>query len=248
MPVKEDKGMVKAKGKLKNKITATIVLLLILFVWLAIFAVLIKLNVGSFGTTVRPVLKDIPYINMILPEPSEAELAYDSEYPYKSLKDAMNKIEELEVANDKLSLELEEYKNTNSKLEEELKSLEELKKQSDTFNQRVLEFDRQVVLGDKALTAEEYKKFYESINPDNAEIIYRQVVGSLEEEKEIKEKAAIYSQMDKRAAARIFETLSTDPELLIDILSNMATADASGILGEMDPELAGKLTKELFNN
>ena len=41
---------------------------IIVVIWLAILALLIKLDVGGFGSTVlRPVLKDIPVINKILP-------------------------------------------------------------------------------------------------------------------------------------------------------------------------------------
>lgn len=246
MPVKEKKGIEKAKGKIKNKVFATFILILIVFVWLMILALLIKLDVGGFGSTLRPVFKDVPYINRILPKASDLDLAYDDEYSYKSLEDAISKIKELEDANDKLALELEGYKNINSKLEEEISSLQEIKKESEAFNERVLEFDREVVQGDKAPSVEEYKKYYESINPDNAEIIYRQVIGSIEEDNKLKEKIEIYSQMDKKAVARIFETLSSDLDLLIDILSNMKAEDASEILSVMDKDLAGKITKEIF--
>ena len=246
MPANEEKGKKKSKGKSKNKILSVVVLILIVFVWLVIFAVLIRLNVGGFGSTLSPILKDIPIINRILPEATDDEIAYESDYPHKTLKDALAKIEGLKETNDKLSLEVEEYKNINGKLEEEIISLNEIKYKTDEFKQRVLEFERDVVFGDKALNIEEYKKFYESINPDNAEIIYRQVIGDLAESQEMKEKAEIYSQMNPRAAATIFETLSDDTDLLLDILSNMTSSSASKILSEMDPDLAGNLTKKLF--
>ena len=72
------------------------------------------------------------------------------------------------------------------------------------------------------------------------------MIGSIEEDNKLKEKIEIYSQMDKKAVARIFETLSSDLDLLIDILSNMKAEDASEILSVMDKDLAGKITKEIF--
>lgn len=37
--------------------------------WLIIMALLVKLDVGGFGSTVlAPILKDVPYINRILPD------------------------------------------------------------------------------------------------------------------------------------------------------------------------------------
>lgn len=242
----KDKG--DSKKKAKGKLTSLLILFLILFVWILILAILVKINVGGFGTNLRPLIKDIPIINKILPEVSDEELAYENDYPYKTIEEAMAKIEELEEVNENLELKNEEYKNKNSKMHEELEELADLRKDREDFNQRVLDFDKKVVTGDKAPDITEYIKYYKSINPDNAEIIYRQVIHKEEASQEIKKNADIYSNMDPKAAARIFETLSTDTDLLILILSNMKSSDVSAILSEMKPDLAGALTKKLFDN
>ena len=45
--------------------------LLIVILWLAIVCVVIKMDVGGFGSSVlTPILKDVPVINMILPSKS----------------------------------------------------------------------------------------------------------------------------------------------------------------------------------
>ena len=51
---------------------ATLVIsFLIVLIWLAIMALLIKLDVGHFGSEIlAPLLRDIPYVNLILPEGS----------------------------------------------------------------------------------------------------------------------------------------------------------------------------------
>ena len=48
--------------------TTGIIAALIVLIWIVIFALLIKLDVGGFGSTVMyPVLKDVPLLNKILP-------------------------------------------------------------------------------------------------------------------------------------------------------------------------------------
>ena len=55
-----------------SKIVTVLIVLVIVVIWLAIFGVLIKLDVGNFGSEVLyPVLKDVPVVNMILPEPAQ---------------------------------------------------------------------------------------------------------------------------------------------------------------------------------
>lgn len=243
MPDKRDE----VTKKRASKFISIFILLMILFVWILIFALLVKLDIGGFGTTLRPLLKDVPIINKVLPVLTDEELAEEENYPYASLAEAMVKINELEKINEELELNIEEYKNNSSKLEEELATLSEIKEKDEAFNQRVLEFDRNVVFADEAPEIEEYKTYYESINPDNAEIIYRQVIYDVNASQEIQDKVDIYSNMDPKAAARIFETLSNDTDLLLLILSNMNKSSSSEILSEMNPELAGTLTKKLFN-
>ena len=51
---------------------ATLVItLLIILIWLFIMALLVKLDVGGFGSDIlAPIIKDVPYLNLILPEGS----------------------------------------------------------------------------------------------------------------------------------------------------------------------------------
>ena len=68
-----------------------VTLIIIIIIWLAILALLVKMDVGGFGSTVlAPVLKDVPYINKILPATDESELdTEDTEYPYQTLDEAV---------------------------------------------------------------------------------------------------------------------------------------------------------------
>lgn len=74
-----------------------LIALIIIIIWLVVFAFLIKLDVGGIGSNVLyPVLKDVPLVNKILPSVSEEQQAEEGNYKYTTLKSANARIEELE--------------------------------------------------------------------------------------------------------------------------------------------------------
>ena len=79
---------------------------LIIIIWLVIFALLIKMDVGGIGTMLRPVLKNVPVVSNILPEMSDEELMEETGYKYKSLAEAIERIKELEKEESALMKEL----------------------------------------------------------------------------------------------------------------------------------------------
>ena len=80
-----------------SKIVTVLIVLVIVVIWLAIFGVLIKLNVGNFGSEVLyPVLKDVPVVNMILPEPAQNQSDTSTSKEYDNLTEANARIKELE--------------------------------------------------------------------------------------------------------------------------------------------------------
>ena len=97
-----------------------LIVILIVVIWIAILALLIKLDIGGFGSGVlRPILKDIPVINRILPEPESTE-----EYvgDFDNLPDALAEIERLNKQIDELKAELAKGGDEES---EEVKALKE---------------------------------------------------------------------------------------------------------------------------
>ena len=74
-----------------GKIAVFFVTLIILLIWLAIIVLLIKWDVGGFGSTMlAPILKDVPYVNRILPENAMEELSTEeSAYAYSSMEEAV---------------------------------------------------------------------------------------------------------------------------------------------------------------
>ena len=105
------------------------------------------------------------------------------------------------------------------------------------------EFYDEVIYSEKGPGAEEYRKWYEEMDPATAEYLYKQVVIQLEESQQIKDYAQAYSDMKPKAAAAIFETMTDDLNLVARILKTMNADERGNILAAMDPTIAGKLTK-----
>ena len=229
-----------------GKAAVVFVTLMIIVIWIAILAVLIHFDVGGFGSTVmQPILKDIPYVNKILPktEEEETKTKEDSKYPYKTVDEAVAYIKELEK-------ELADAKESNSEndayvadLEAQAAQWKEYKENEQKFEKEKAKFYKEVVFSDQAPDINEYKKYYESIDPQNAENLYKQVVEQQEKDDDMSDYVKAYSQMKPKQAAAIFDTMTDNLELVAKILSAMK-ADARGdILGNMKTDTAAKVTK-----
>ena len=121
--------------------------------------------------------------------------------------------------------------------------LQEVEQRQVEFQRIQTQFYEEVVYADNGPGAEEYQKYYESMDPATAEYIYRQVVAQLEESQEVQDYAEAYSQMKPKEAAGIFEAMTDDLDLAARILGVMSAEDRGNILGQMDPDVAARLTK-----
>ena len=222
---------------------------LIVVVWIAILCLLIKLDVGGFGSGVlTPVLKDVPVISKILPTANNEEMvveeAQDDSYGgYTNLKEAVDYITELE-------LELQRAQSSGAESSEELESLRAEVARLKTFEDNQVEFQRiktefyeEVIYAENGPGEEAYKKYYESIDPATPEYLYKQVVQQVEESNEVKEYAQAYSEMKPKAAAGIIEEMTDNLALAARILSVMSAEDRGKILEAMDAKVAARLTK-----
>ena len=81
------------------------------------------------------------------------------------------------------------------------------------------------------------------MDPTTAEYLYKQVIQQMEESAEIEAYARAYSEMKPDAAAKIFEAMTDDLDLVSRILSVMTAEERGDILAAMDPTIAAKLTK-----
>ena len=208
-PIGQEKG---------SKVMGFLVAIIIIAIWLAIFAILIKMDVGGIGSMLRPYLKNVPGISMILPDATDEEVAEEEGSQYKTLSEALARIKELEK-------EVDDYKNsgaassqTVADMQAEIDRLKQFEDKQAYYDQLKDEFDREVVYADNAPDIEEYKKWYESIDAENAAKIYEQVIKDLEYSQKVKDWAETYSKMDAANAAAILEEMTGDTDLVSDIL------------------------------
>lgn len=229
-----------------SKLAVALVTLVIIIVWLAILALLIKWDVGGFGSTVmRPLLKDIPYVNRILPD-SEDDLSTEEEYPYKNMDEAVAYIKELEQELAQAQQGSSENSAYIADLEAQSQKLKEYEANEAAFEEEKEKFYNEVVFSDQAPDIEQYKEYYENIDPDNAELLYKQVVEQQQTDSKISDYVKGYSQMKPKEAAAIFDTMTDNLNLVAQILENMDAQSRADILGKMNSDTAAKVT-EIMN-
>lgn len=228
-----------------SSVSVVVVTTIIILIWLAILVLLIKTDVGGFGSGVlAPILKDVPVLNRILPAQTDTETDDENEYMgYKSLKEAVEQIKSLE-------LQLEQANSGSTASEEEVANLRAEIERLKTFENNQVEFQRiknefyeEVVYSDKGPGAEEYRKYYEEMDPTTAEYLYKEVVKGDEADAKVKDYAQAYSEMKPKEAAAIFEAMTDDLALAAKILNTMEPDARGKILGVMNAEVAAKLTK-----
>ena len=226
-------------------VSVFLVTVVIVIIWVAILCLLIKLDVGGFGSGVlAPVLKDVPVVNKILPADVTVTTDDVESYGgYTSLREAVDYIKELE-------LQLEDAQAASSVDSEELTELRAEIERLQTFEDAQVEFERiktefyeEVVYAENGPGADEYVKYYQTMDPTTAEYLYKQVIQQQEVDQEIQDYAQAYAEMKPKAAAAIFEAMTDDLDLAAKILNQMSAEDRGNILGAMDAETAARLTR-----
>ena len=220
-----------------------VVAILIFIIWVVILGLLIKMDVGGFGSTVLyPKLKNVPVINKILPEVEEYAKE-DAQYNFASVEEAVKRIKELES-------ELNAAKAAGgvdsahlAELEAQALELKTYKENQAKFEEDKEKFYQEVVFSDKAPDIKEYKKYYETIQPSNAEAIYKQVVAQTTQDEQIQQYASAYASMKPAQAAGIFNTMTDNLGLVGKILWAMDASSRGKILGAMNADTAAQVTK-----
>lgn len=238
---KEEQG-----DSLGSKIAMVIVTLLIIVIWLGIIALLIKTDVGGFGSSVlTPALKDVPVLNKILPGAQEETNSeeVDTEHMYDSIEEAVEQIKALELQIDDLNEKTKKSRSESESLKKQVEELSKYKENQAKFEEEKQKYYEEVVLSDEAPDINEYKTFYEQIEPENAEVLYKQVVEQLMYDDKVEEYTKTYSSMKAKEAAAIFDTMTDNLGLVADILMNMDSQARADILGKMDAQTAAKLTE-----
>ncbi len=236
MPEEEEEG--------GSKVAVIVATIIFIAIWLAILALVIKMDIGGFGSTVlQPILKDVPYVNKILPETVQEEEPVDAQYPYSSLSEAIERIKELEVELSNAQTQTKGNSDYVAQLEAEVERLKGFESEQSAFEQQKTEFYKEVVFNENAPDISEYRAYYESIDPANAEVLYKQVIQQEEADSRIQDYVNTYASMKPKQAAALMEAMTDDLKLVAKILNNMETDARAKILDAMDSEVAARLTK-----
>lgn len=242
---KQDQEMAEEQETVGGKLIVAFATLVIVAIWLGILALLVRLDVGGFGSTVlHPLLKDVPYVNKILPE-VKVDTKAEEDYPFQTLDEAIARIKELEG---ELETALQTDKDSSAKIEDLQSQVRKLKKYRDNeaaFEALRQEFYEEIVFGEDAPDISEYQKFYEAINPDNAEVLYKEVVEQTEYDSKVDDYVKTYSSMKPKEAAAIFDTMTDNLSLVRRILEKMSSANRASVLAAMNQDTAAKLTEML---
>ena len=242
---KQEQEMVEEQETVGGKLIVAVATIVIIAIWLGILALLVRLDVGGFGSTVLyPILKDVPYVNKILPE-VRADEAENEDYPYTTLEEAIARIQELEGELDSVQQANKDGGSQIEELQSQVRKLQKYRDNEAEFEALRQEFYEEVVFGDKAPDIAEYQKFYAAINPDNAEVLYKEVVEQQEYDSKVDDYVKTYSSMKAKEAAAIFDTMTDDMSLVKRILEKMTSESRADILSAMSEDNAAKLTKML---
>jgi len=230
-----------------GKVLTVLIIFLIVLIWLAILALLIKFDVGGLGSEVlRPVLKDIPVINRILPDVSEEQEAYENAYPYKNLAEAVEYIKELEELVDKYREENSDYAARQAEMQKEIDSLRHYEEEQEEFAKLREKFDWEVVFNEKAPTTDEYLKWYAAMYPNNAANIYEALLEKQMIEDDIQLYADYLAGMDAGNAAAILSEWPSDIDQICRVLECMKKSIVSEILAEMEPLFAARIENRMI--
>ena len=219
------------EGGVGGKIAIVLATIIIIAIWLGILVLIIKWDVGGFGSTVNKILPEVE-------TPIE-----EQEYPYQTVADATAYVKQLEKelsdAQKKLGDKNERIKELKAKLEK----LSVYEANETAFEELKQKFDEEVVFSENAPDINNYKEFYESIDPVNAEVIYRQVLEQQKKDEQLEEYIATYSNMKPKSAAAIFDTMmGDDSQLVADILEALDAQARADIMAAMSAENAAKIT------
>lgn len=240
------KGIKQNDGGASKGLGALIVVLIVI-TWLSVMALLIKCDVGGFGSEVlRPVFKDVPVIRAILPDASDEEVAKESDYPYDNLADALAQIEVLDAANASKDAEIAALNDRIAEQDAEITRLSASLEEQEAFEEKKNEFYDEIVYGESAPDADTYIEWYNELDAEHAEEIYREILSARQADQEILDLAAAYESMDAKNAAEILESMSTDMDTVALIMNNMSTEAQGKILAEMEPAFAASVTKKLL--
>ncbi len=245
----------KQKAKLFTILTVLLVAVIILTIFGSIFYFIVFNNIGGVTEQYYPSLKKIPVLNLALPEPPDPmnpkymtaseikkgyiELMKENESLNEQLTEAGIKIDEYKVFKDKNDVLTQEAESREQDLDNREAAIAEKEKKIKELQEKI---DTLIANADTAA----YAEYYETLDPENAQLIYEKVKLQQQIDENIKKFALVYTEMDPAAAAAIFERLGTsEMDMIANTLKAMNKTNSAEILESMTPDFAAKVTVKL---
>ena len=232
---KARKAMKKAEGKGKGGliVTLTIILLIALIIaafWFNVF--------GARDNYLMPVLQRIPVVNNLLPMPEEED-------PYESMTtgELIALVESLRSEISGKEEQIQSLTDRSTLLANQVETLSHFRDQQMRFRMEKEEFDRMIVSGEPI----EFARFFESIDPENAAMLYQEAIAREQWTREHASYVAMIQSMEARPAAEMFSRLiRSNPDLVASVLRNMDNRMSGEILSAMPAQDAALIVNRMY--
>lgn len=234
--------MAKKKGGVVKVIVGIIVVILIVVI---VFGAVVKFDVAGLGTNVfAPILKNIPIVNMILPEIEAVEEGEEVEYNFETVEEAVEILKLTEKMLKEKDEEAEKVSEELTQLTAEVERLKIFESNQVQFGLDKVAFDEQIVESSEAII---YNEWFEKMNPENAAEIYAETIKEVAYGKELEGMINIYQDMKPAQAASVLEGMSvTRLDQVATIIKGVSASQAGKILGLMEPDVAAKITSYIY--
>lgn len=211
-----------------------------------IFIIIFFLLCGSF---LLAIVLDLFNLRTVHMNNLMAKIPFFSRFSSAEVNEPVATYEEILAQNNILISENEELTSRVTGLENNVDTyitennrLKEFENMQIEFQATKEEFDKMVATGEPY----DYIKFYEQINPDTAEEIYRELKGEEVSSEELNAYISRYKNMKPSDTAKIFEELmTTDIDLVALILENLDSDTAGEVIASMTAENGAKITKRM---
>lgn len=222
-------------GKKKRKLLPLLLFAIILGALVAILG----FNAGNIREKyLRSTLEKIPVVKNILPKSEEGA----DEYAGLSQEALASQARALDAKNKSLEEDNKDLNEQIKNLNQEMTRLREIEANQNAFKQEKESFDKMIAENDPKA----YSTFYESIEPDTAKEIYKEITQSSQKDKAEKQYTQTFESMKKDAAAKVLEEMmGTDMDLVVQILNDISSEQRANILGAMDPANAASCARQM---
>lgn len=230
------------KEKKEKKKGSPIVPILVLLIIIGGIVAVLVLNLFNIREQyVMPYLRRAPLVGSLMPTAPPTEDIEEAGTDSGLSSEEMNsQITALNYQIQKLEADLKTATDQNAQDAETIRVLRAYEAQAEEYRQIKAQFDALIANGDP----EAYAKFFESISPENADRLYKEVIVEIQYTADEKKMANIYSNMSEDAAAEGLEQLlTTDSALVVRILRSMDAVHVAAIMNEMTAASRATITR-----